>query len=58
MSDDRTAMGKTEGRIKAGRPTLRWLACIDDDLVSVGVKRWRKKAPDICMGYHSEGGAG
>jgi len=50
MSDDRTALGKTEGRRNAGRPKLRWLACIDGDLISVGVKRWRKKAPDICMG--------
>ena len=58
MSDDRVAFGKTEGRRKAGRPKLRWLACIEGDLISVGVKRWRKKAPDICVEYHSEGGTG
>jgi hypothetical protein len=51
-------LGKTEGRRKVGRTKLRWLNCIEDDLISVGVKRWRKKAPDICMGYHSEGGTG
>jgi hypothetical protein len=58
MSYDRTALGETERRRKAGRPKLRWLACIEDDLISAGVKTWRKKVPDICMGFHSEGGTG
>jgi hypothetical protein len=47
MYNDSTTLGKTEGRRKSGRQRLRCLAFIDDDLMSVGVKRWRKKAPDI-----------
>jgi hypothetical protein len=45
MSDDRTVkkvfLGKPDGRRKAGRP-----GCIENDLKSMGVKRWRKKAED------------
>ena len=36
MSDDRTVkkvfLGKLDGRRKAGRPKLRWLNCIGNDL--------------------------
>jgi hypothetical protein len=39
-------MGKPDGRRKAVRPNLRWLDCIEKDLKSMGVKRWRKKAED------------
>jgi hypothetical protein len=50
MSDDRTVktvfMGKTYERRKAGRPKLRWLDRIENDLTVMGVKRWRKKAQD------------
>jgi len=62
MSDDRTIkkvfLGKPEGKRKAARPKLRWLVCIVNDLKLMGITRWRKKAEDICMGYHSEGGTG
>jgi hypothetical protein len=50
MSDDRTVkkvfLGKPAGRRKAGRPKLKWLDCIENDLKSLGVKRWKKKAED------------
>jgi hypothetical protein len=50
MSDDRSVkkvfLGKEDGRRKAGRPKLRCLDCIESDLKSMGVKRWRKKAED------------
>jgi hypothetical protein len=62
MSDGRTVkkvfVGIPDGRRKAGSPKLRWLDCTENDLKSMGVKRWRKKAEDICMGYHCEGGTG
>jgi len=39
-------LGKTEGRRKAGRPKLRWFDCIENDLKSMCVKRWRNKSED------------
>jgi hypothetical protein len=36
-------LGKPDGRRKAGRPELRWLYCIENDLKCMDVKRWRKK---------------
>jgi hypothetical protein len=50
MSDDRTVnnvfLGKPDGIRTAGRPKLRWLDCIEEDLKSMAVKRWRKNAED------------
>jgi len=34
------------GRRIAGRPKLRWLGCIENDMESMGVERRRKKAED------------
>jgi glutathione S-transferase len=57
MSDDRTVktvlLGKPDGRRNERRPELRWLDCIENDLKSMCVKRWRKKErykePDITV---------
>jgi hypothetical protein len=38
--------GKLEGRRGRGRPRLRWINDVEDDLRKLGVKRWRKKALD------------
>jgi hypothetical protein len=38
--------GKPDERRKVGRRKLRWLDCIENDLKSTGVNRWRKKAED------------
>jgi hypothetical protein len=50
MSDDRAVkkilLGKPDGRRKTGRPKLRWSDCIESDLKSMDVKRWRNKAED------------
>jgi hypothetical protein len=37
---------KPDGIRKAERPKLSWLYCTENDLKSMGVKRWRKKAED------------
>jgi hypothetical protein len=38
--------GKLEGRKGRGRPRLRWMDDVEDDLRKLGVKRWRAKALD------------
>jgi hypothetical protein len=38
--------GKLEGRRGRGRPRLRWINDVEDDLRKFGVKRWRMKALD------------
>jgi hypothetical protein len=38
--------GKLEGRRGKGRPRLRWINDVEDDLRKLGVKRWRAKALD------------
>jgi hypothetical protein len=37
--------GKLEGRGR-GRPRLRWIDVVEDDLRKLGAKRWRAKALD------------
>ena len=38
--------GKLKGRRGRGRPRLRWIDDVEDDLRKLGVKRWRTKALD------------
>jgi hypothetical protein len=38
--------GKLEGRRGRGRPRLRWVNNVEDDLRKLCVKRWRTKATD------------
>jgi transcription termination factor 2 len=38
--------GKLEGRRGRGRPRVRWINDVEDDLRKLGVRRWRTKALD------------
>jgi len=42
----KTFEGKLEGRKRRGRPRLKWINDVEDDLRKLGVKRWRTKALD------------
>ena len=37
---------KIEGRRGRGRPRLRWIDDVEEDIRKLGVKRWRRKALD------------
>ena len=45
-SVQKTFEEKLEGRRGKGRPRLRWINDVEDDLRKLGVKRWRTKALD------------
>jgi hypothetical protein len=53
ISDGRTVkklfLGKPDKRRKPGRPKLRWLDRMDNDLSSNVVKRRRKKTEDLSV---------
>jgi hypothetical protein len=50
MNEARAVMetfgGKLEGRRGRGRPRVRWINDVEDDLRRIGVRRWRMKALD------------
>jgi hypothetical protein len=42
----RVPLGNLGKRSKPARSRLRWLDCVADDLKTLGVRRWRKRAED------------
>jgi hypothetical protein len=60
MSDERTVRMYFWGNQKKSRRTnIKVLGCIENDMIPMGVKRWRSKEEDLfCMGCHSDGGSG
>jgi hypothetical protein len=39
-------VSKPEGRRDIGRPKLRWLDDVEDDIKALGIRLWRIKAQD------------
>jgi hypothetical protein len=48
-------VSKPEGRRDIGRPKLRWLDDVEDDIKTLGIRRWRIKAQDEMSGRLSRG---
>jgi hypothetical protein len=57
MDDERTVkrvfLRNPGGRRKPGRLSLRCVDCVEDDLKTLGVRRWRKRVERSWrIGYH------
>jgi len=39
-------LDKPEGRIRAGRPNLRWIDGVKKDAEKLGIRNWRTRARD------------
>jgi hypothetical protein len=38
---------KPEGTRRGGRPDIRWLDSVEEDLKTMGVRNWRRKTQDL-----------
>ena len=45
-SSKETYLTKPEGSKRAGRPKLRWLDGVEEDLRTLGIRGWRRRALD------------